>query len=135
MTAEGWYTAERGTTAGASAGGLTSAVVSVGLMYPSDYGYGVLASECDRTLKLYWGGYSKTSACYDDNWLFQGSNLDQWLISPNHSETDVVVIASNVGCAGDDYVSTSYSYSPVMALSEDVVVTGSGTQSDPYVMQ
>ena len=135
LTAEGWYTAERGTTAGASAGGLTSAVVSVGLMYPSDYGYGVLASECDRTLKLYWGGYSKTSACYDDNWLFQGSNLDQWLISPNHSETDVVVIASNVGCAGDDYVSTSYSYSPVMALSEDVVVTGSGTQSDPYVMQ
>ena len=135
LTAEGWYTAERGTTAGASAGGLTSAVVSVGLMYPSDYGYGVLASECDRTLKLYWGGYSKTSACYDDNWLFQGSNLDQWLISPNHSETDVVVIASNVGCAGDDYVSTSYSYSPVMALKSDVMVTGSGTQSDPYVMQ
>ena len=135
LTAEGWYTAERGTTAGASVGGLTSAVVSVGLMYPSDYGYGVLASECDRTLKLYWGGYSKTSACYDDNWLFQGSNLDQWLISPNHSETDVVVIASNVGCAGDDYVSTSYSYSPVMALKSDVMVTGSGTQSDPYVMQ
>ena len=135
LTAEGWYTAERGTTAGASAGGLTSAVVSVGLMYPSDYGYGVLASECDRTLKLYWGGYSKTSACYDDNWLFQGSNLDQWLISPIHSETDVVVIASNVGCAGDDYVSTSYSYSPVMALSADVKVTGSGTQTDPYVMQ
>ena len=32
-------------------------------------------------------------------------------------------------------VTSSYLVSPVVALSADVKVTGSGTQTDPYVMQ
>jgi hypothetical protein len=35
---------------------------------------------------------------------------------------------------GDGIVTLSGFFSPVMALKADVTVTGSGTQSDPYVM-
>ena len=131
-------------SAGASAGGLTSAVVSVGLMYPSDYGYAVLESDCARTIKLYYGGYSGNSACYKNNWLYQGSSTWQWLISPNVSYS-----SSAFGISPTGFVNITSAYadglgvsvtgigyaSPVMALSSTIVVTGSGTQSDPYVMQ
>ncbi len=131
-------------SAGASAGGLTSAVVSLGLMYPSDYGYAVLESDCARTIKLYYGGYSGNSACYKNNWLYQGSSTWQWLISPNVSYS-----SSAFGISPTGFVNITSAYadglgvsvtgigyaSPVMALSSTIVVTGSGTQSDPYVMQ
>ena len=38
----------------------------IGLMYPSDYGYAVLSSTCQRTKALY-NYYS--SGCYNQNWL------------------------------------------------------------------
>ena len=111
---------------------------SVGLMYPSDYGYGVLASDCARTVKPI--NYSNTAACKNNNWLFQGSSTWQWLISPNSSSADYAFFVENGGYVdGNGYfgIFVNYSngfFSPVMALKSDVVVTGTGTQSDPYVM-
>ena len=132
LTTEGWYTAERGTTAGASAGGLTSAVVSVGLMYPSDYGYAALSGDCARTINLY--NYNGTSACHGNNWLYQGSSNWQWLISPKADSYYAFNVARNGGLDSNFVVYTDIA-SPVMALKSNVYVTGSGTQSDPYIMQ
>ena len=112
---------------------------SVGLMYPSDYGYAVLASDCARTVKPI--NYSNTTACKNNNWLFQGSSTWQWLISPNSSFAGYAFFVENGGYVdGNGYfgIFVNYSngfFSPVMALRSDVIVTGSGTQSDPYVMQ
>ena len=106
---------------------------SVGLMYPSDYGYAVLASDCARTITP--EKYTEPAACHDNNWLFQGSNIRQWLISPGVSFNNYAFIVHANGYATHMYIVTvSVSYSPVMALKSDVIVRGSGTQSDPYVM-
>ena len=108
---------------------------SVGLMYPSDYGYAVLASDCARTIEPY--SYNETSACHDNNWLYQvGLSSWQWLISPNSLFGYSTLTVNATGSLLDDWgVAVSGSFSPVMALKADVVVTGSGTNSDPYVMQ
>ena len=109
---------------------------SVGLMYPSDYGYAVLASDCVRTIAPY--DYGRTSSCYTNNWLYQGSTSKQYFISPSDlNADDVMFILSNGGIESHDFEGVVYmqaSYAPVMALKSDVVVTGSGTNSDPYVM-
>ena len=110
---------------------------SVGLMYPSDYGYAVLASDCARTINP--SNYSGTSACYTNNWLYQGSSDIQWLISPKPSLVNIACIVNGSGYVlnfnSTAVVTNSGSFSPVMALKSDVVVTGSGTQSDPYIMK
>ena len=61
-TADTFYTAERGTTV--YSGRPTTWTGKVGLMYPSDYGYAVLASSCGRTTNL--GDYDST-ACAGNN--------------------------------------------------------------------
>ena len=143
LTADGWYKVERGSTPGYTASKNYSDLVmfigSVGLMYPSDYGYGVLSSDCARTIKLYFGGYDKTALCHDNNWLYQGSSKIQWLISPGDLDSILAFYVFTSGytdyaSVGDYIVSYPSPYSPVMALKSDVTVSGSGTQSDPYVM-
>ena len=128
---------EAGKTSSTSYNSATTYVGSVGLMYPSDYGYAVLASDCARTINP--SNYSGTSACYTNNWLYQGSSDIQWLISPKPSLVNIACIVNGSGYVlnfNSTAVDTnSGSFSPVMALKSDVVVTGSGTQSDPYVMK
>ena len=107
---------------------------SVGLMYPSDYGYAVLSSDCARTIEPY--NYNGTAACHNNNWLYQGSSTFQWLISPNSLFGNSAFSVNATGSLLDIWnVDDSGSFSPVMALKADIVVTGSGTISDPYVMQ
>ena len=128
---------EAGKTSSTSYNSATTYVGSVGLMYPSDYGYAVLASDCARTINP--SNYSGTSACYTNNWLYQGSSDIKWLISPKPSLVNIACIVNGSGYVlnfnSTAVVTNSGSFSPVMALSADVMVTGSGTQSDPYVMK
>ena len=123
-----------GKTSQSSYGGTSTFTGSVGLMYPSDYGYAVLASDCARTTELY--NYDGTAACHNNNWLYQGSSTWQWLISPNSSYAGNAFGVATGGYVSSSGRSVAYSgsFSPVMALKSDVKVTGSGTQSDPYVM-
>ena len=146
ITVSGWYEAERGTTAGATAkssySSATAFTGSVGLIYPSDYGYGVLASDCERTITPY--NYNGTASCYNKNWLYQGNSAAQWLISPGVTSAHYTfqiqsngITSLNSILESDNFSNgvTSGLASPVMALKSNVVVTGSGTASDPYVMQ
>ena len=142
LTSSGWYTAERGTTPGFIAANIYNNSVSfiggVGLIYPSDYGYAVLANDCARTKEPLY--YDEIAACYNNNWLFQGNNQSQWLISPDASGAYNAFYVGHDGyveVAPDDYVSdvtNALASSPVMALSKDVLVTGYGTKTDPYVI-
>lgn len=75
------------------------------------------------------------------NWLYQGSSTLQWIISPEYyTKYSVITIYTdgNLTEYNDSYdyltPGDNGAYSPVMALKADVTVTGSGTQSDPYVM-
>ena len=129
--------------AGASANGITTFIGSVGLMYPSDYGYAVLSNDCNRSITI--SNYNATSSCYNKNWLFKTYYV-QLLITPHASYASHAFFISPLGnvsdysyrVGNDDntvvYVRDNYPYAPVMALKSDVTVSGSGTQSDPYVM-
>ena len=135
LTASELYLMERGNTPGYTAAESYSNVViftgSVGLIYSSDYGYGVLASDCARTVKPY--NYDGTTLCHNNNWLFQGNNQWQRFIGPSASRANLSFGVEANGCAhSGNYVINSGAYSPVMGLSKDVLVSGSGTKTDPY---
>ena len=70
--------------------------------------------------------------------LYQGSQQLQWLINPHPADTSYVFYVDGPGYLGNAgagaSVTNANAYSPVMALKSDITVTGSGTQSDPYVM-
>ena len=123
-----------GATSQESYNSITIFTGSVGLMYPSDYGYAVLSSDCARTIEPY--NYKGTAACRNNNWLYQGSSTFQWLISPCDYGAYYAFFVFSTGAVSSNGASVrnSGSFSPVMALKSDVMVTGSGTNSDPYVM-
>lgn len=136
------YLFERGTTPGYTSknsyNGITRFIGSVGLMYWSDYGYATIASSsCPRTQDMH--SYN-VAGCYDQNWLFQGTSYDQITMVPSTTENSgYVVRKTGYGTSTINVVGSSnpyyHAYSPVMALKIDTVVTGSGTESDPYVIK
>ena len=134
-TASEDYTIERGTTPGkTAAANYANSVLftgSVGLAYPSDYGYAVLASDCARTIPPHQ--YYTAAKCHDNNWLFQGSSQWQWLItSRSDNNTAMTIIDTGLMSPAYHYVNEEGAYSPMMALSADVKVIGKGTIEYPY---
>ena len=133
-----WFEAERGNTPGKTSSseysGSTSYVGSVGLIYPSDYGYGAIKSdECTRIVGLYY----YTSSCSSKNWFYQGTRgSEQWTITPHATTSSYAYYIHYSGKIRYSDISVDYtrSYSPVMALEVGVEVQGSGTSSDPYII-
>ena len=127
-TADAFYGYERGTTV--YSGRPTSIVGYIGLMYPSDYGYSVLASSCARTTNL--GSYGN-STCAGQSWLYgQGY---EWTITPDSSISNRVFYMSSNGALSSDYASIGSAARPVLYLDSGVyMVDGSGTISDPYII-
>ena len=99
-------------------------------MYPSDYGYSVLASSCARTTNL--GSYNN-STCAGQSWLY-GTGYE-WTITPSSSYSNGVF---HVNYNGNLYsASAYYGYSarPVLYLDSYVyVIDGNGSISDPYII-
>ena len=124
-TAESFYGYERGTTV--YSGRPTSTTGYIGLMYPSDYGYSVLASSCARTTNL--GSY-RNSTCAGQSWMYgQGY---EWTITPYSSySSDVFSIDS----LSSNSARNGFSARPVLYLDSSVyIIDGTGTQSDPYII-
>ena len=125
-TAEAFYTAERGTTV--YSGRPTTWTGKVGLMYPSDYGYAVLASSCARTTNL--GDYNST-ACAGNNWLKTGSY--QWTMTPRSSRSYFVFYVNDFGYLGNSYTNNGYGARPSIYLKSNIAVMGGdGSYSSPY---
>jgi hypothetical protein len=128
VTTEAMYGYERGTTV--YSGHATSTTGYIGLMYPSDYGYSVLASSCVRTTNL--NLYSRTT-CGGQSWLYgQGY---EWTQSPLSSSPNFVLRLNNDGGVGAYYEYFGYSVRPTLYLDSTVyVITGTGTINDPYII-
>ncbi len=94
-------------------------------MYPSDYGYSVLANSCERTTDLV--SYSTASG-------------NEWTITPGTGSADVNFLSSfgnmsNYFYYENDGAANSKLVRPVLYLASSVyVLDGSGTQSDPYII-
>ena len=126
-TAEDFYGYERGTTV--YSGRPTSTTGYIGLMYPSDYGYSVLASSCART--TYLGDYD-TISCAGQSWLYgQGY---EWTITPNSSVSYYVFYLTNEGVLYY-FNASGLAVRPVLYLDSSVyVIDGNGSISDPYII-
>ena len=127
-TAEAFYGYERGTTV--YSGRPTSTTGYIGLMYPSDYGYSVLASSCARTTNL--GSYDNAT-CAGQSW-FYGQGYE-WTITPYSSRSNYVFYVNFLGSLGIYDAYNGYSARPVLYLDSSVyVIDGNGSQSDPYII-
>ena len=127
-TADDFYGYERGTTV--YSGRPTEATGYIGLMYPSDYGYSVLASSCART--TYLSSYGN-STCAGESWLY--GNGFEWTITPTSSVSFYVFYFSSTGDLIDYQVNDGFAARPVLYLDSSVyVIDGSGTMLDPYII-
>jgi hypothetical protein len=125
---EAFYTAERGTTV--YSGRSTTTTGNIGLMYMSDYGYGVLASSCARTTNM--SSYN-SSTCAGQNWLYgQGY---EWTIVPSSSNSSSVWYVDSGGYAYNNYAYNGFAWRPVLYLKSDVKkIGGDGSILNPYAI-
>ena len=102
----------------------------IGLMYESDYLYGVLASDCARTKEH--SSYNNGS-CAGKDWLY-GKGL-VWTISPSSSSASMVYYIGRTGDIGSIRTNYTFGVRPTLYLSPSVYkVSGSGTITDPYII-
>ena len=127
-TAATFYTAERGTTV--YSGRPTTTTGYIGLMYPSDYGYSVLASSCARTTNL--GSYS-SSSCGGESWLLK--NGYEWTMTHYTSNSSYVFYVYRSAYVGYSGANNGFAVRPTAYLKSNVyVVSGTGSITDPYVI-
>ncbi len=127
-TAATFYTAERGTTV--YSGRPTTTTGYIGLMYPSDYGYSVLASSCARTTNL--SSYD-SSSCGGESWLLK--NGYEWTMTHRSSKPSGVFYVYSDASLNYDYAHYCYAVRPTVYLKSNVyVISGTGSITDPYVI-
>ena len=82
----------------------------------------------------YAGGYSSTNQSY---YLYTGQNY--WTMSPSYfysTGSAYLFIVSNIGNLSHvNVVSRTWGIRPVINLKADVIITGSGTTSNPYQVE
>ena len=119
-TAEAFYGYERGTTV--YSGRPTSWAGYIGLMYPSDYGYSVLASSCARTTNLQ--SYNNAT-CAGQSWFYGQGH--EWTITPSSSNSSNVFTVTNGGLSDNFIAFIGSSARPVLYLDSSVyVIDGNG---------
>ncbi len=104
---------------------------SIGLMYPSDYGYAYGNQSCIENTTL---GTANNSQCYETNWFYVGAFSHAWLLtSSNKSESVVHFLnaSSYLSDMSDAYGSNGVY--PVLYLKPNVkIISGDGSSSNPY---
>ena len=127
-TADSFYGYERGTTI--YDGRPISTTGYIGLMYPSDYGYSVLASSCARTTNL--SSYN-SATCAGQSWLY-GKGYE-WTITPNSSYGGFVFVLYSSGILYSTSAIYGFGSRPVLYLDASVYkIDGDGSMNSPYIV-
>ena len=128
-TAATFYTAERGTTVYSGRPKTTTGYI--GLMYPSDYGYSVLASSCARTTNL--DSYNSFS-CGGQSWLLK--NGYEWTMTHRTSGSgNVFYVNNSASVVSNTLANIGHAVRPTAYLKSNVyVISGTGSITDPYVI-
>ena len=101
----------------------------IGLMYSSDYGYSVLASNCART--TYLEDYD-SSTCAGESWLY-GEGYESTITTVAYSGS--IVYLDYSGEFSTNMSGFGNSTRPVLYLDSSVyVIDGNGTMADPYII-
>lgn len=129
QSASSYYTFERGVTKYNSVRS-TSWNGKVGLMYPSDYAYTFAYGVDD---KCYSDTYNCDTSIPTSSWLYTSSYM-QWTLSPNSSGANLVFYVVSSGYVSNHGSRYTDGVRPVVYLKSDIILTGTGTVDDKYVI-
>ena len=129
-TVESFYGYERGTTV--YSGNPTSTTGYIGLIYPSDYGYGALSNDCARTTNLsLYGEGSSYGACANKNWLYGN---DRTLTASSASSSKLFTL-NYTGHLLFGESNNGSDVRPVLYLDSSVYkINGDGSLKNPYII-
>ena len=97
----------------------------IALIYPSDHGYASTDTTCRSGLGL--------SNCKNENWLFNSKY--QRTLSPSSDGARLVFYVRSGGSVHFGNAGSANGVRPALFLKSDVVISGgTGTESDPYVI-
>ena len=109
----------------------------VGLMYPSDYGYAA-----GNTCVTGTDPYNYDGGCKNKDWLRMTTSSDytggaEWLMSPYSGDSNNVFLVNSTGFVNRNYNSHPvFSVRPTFYLTSTTsIVLGTGTLTDPYIVQ
>ena len=127
-TTDVFYEGERKTSV--HSGNPTSTTGYIGLMYPSDYGYSVLASSCARTTNL--DSYN-TANCAGQSWLY-GKGYE-WTLTPYSLTSSRLFDLNHYGKLDTDGANYGNCFRPVLYLVASVYkIDGDGSLENPYIV-
>ena len=144
------YTYERGTASGKTCSGIQCVdsitryptwTGKVGLIYLSDYGYatgGGTSKTRNECLNYYVAGWADSgySDCHNNDWLFLGTKTYGINGIQNSSSNSGVAAIDETGIIGGLIAFNAFDIRPSLYLKQDVsYISGSGTQSDPFVVR
>ena len=128
------YTSERGTTV--YSGRPTEWIGSIGLMYPSDYGYATSGGSttnretCLNTELYNWDDYDD---CFNNDWLYTGSY--PWTLTPDSSSSSGVFYVLSNGRVFSGIAYYINDVFPALYLNSNVKISGGeGTESSPFTL-
>jgi len=103
----------------------------VGLINASDY---VKASTYSGCTNIYNGSWpNKSYPCKNNNYMFMSDNY--WTMSPYSYSTSLFEwFVYSAGYLSTSYTGGSYGVRPVIYLTSDISLEGSGTEDDPYIV-
>ena len=115
----------------------------VALPYATDWAYASSETACATNMN---DGFDAANYNYDNmtckknNWMHHGSTMDEamWMLSPSAYSGDAghVWLVHGGGGVGGDRASRALSVFPSVYLNTEVKITsGSGTSSDPYILE
>ena len=136
--AQHFYEYERGTTV--YSGRPTEWTGYIGLIYPSDYGFATSGgSTTGRSAclakELYNWDVSSYSDCKNNSWLYDSSNA-QWTLTPLAGNSYYVFFVNSSGSVDLNGARYGYGVRPSLNLKSEIeFVTGTGSESDPYILR
>ena len=108
----------------------TTTMGYIGLMYASDYGYSVLASDCARTTNL--GSYG-SATCAGQSWLYGKGK--EWTLTPVSSIATIFYLSDDGSLYYAQNAYGGYNSRPVLYLDSSVFLyDGDGSLENPYIV-
>lgn len=103
----------------------------IALIYPSDYGYASTDTACRNIMSSL---KNRVCNCKKENWLANGTIY--WTLSPAFENGTYVFNVDPEYGSVDDYIDSSdFGVRPALFLKSDVVIkSGTGTETDPYIL-
>ena len=130
LYADDYYNLERGTNI--YSGHHIYWIGYVGLIYPSDYAYATNLSICDKAGSNY---ADDTTNCTEKDWLLDNEHW-AWTLSPCSSgDYGASCINTSKNFINNDSAFNIYDVRPVLYLKSEIEIkSGTGKQSDPYIL-